>query len=478
MEDLTSLIKSDPQKAIEMINANAKKRDDIDKVIKEFYELDRSQRQTQIGKIQKDKTIDGKVVKAVRIPINFAKKIVQTSVAFEFGEPVTMIPSSKKTITELISKLWRVNRLDDKVLKVKVLRKSQTQSALQFYIKDLEPGSFMQRVLAFFKMDAQKKEIKVNVLDNKNGTMAPYFNEYGDMQAFLWSFANKNAEGKDVKNSWVYDEKFVHKCSDATGIFKLDESVPHGFSKIPIVYDSQEQAEWYDVRDAIDRYEVAISKLGASNDYSGHPMLIIEGEVTNAPDKDEDGKAWIVPITIDDEGKVVKGDVRFLTNDNAPESIELELDKLEDLISWISSTPNLSLNNMKDIGSDSSLAIKLMFLDAIIKAKMNEGENRTLIERILNVFISGITTTTNIKLSKEAEDLFYDVQFNSLLPDDIKTKMEMLSSGVTAKIISKKAATRILDMTDDSEAETAQIALETASEAALPKIKETEKVAN
>lgn len=88
-----------------------------------------------------------------------------------------------------------------------------------------------------------------------------------------------------------------------------------------------------------------------------------------------------------------------------------------------------------------------------MKAKLNEGDNRTMYERIINVLISGIVTTTNVKLGKESESLFYEIQFNSILPDDLKSTVETLASGVEAGIISKETAVGILDMTEDVEVE-------------------------
>lgn len=461
MENLEQLIKADAQKAIDVLKEKAKQPAEIEKIVKEYSAIDRTIRQSQIGNIQKNKTVGKgdkrKVVEGVRIPVHFQKKIVDTSVAFEVGEPSTLMPNEKNNLSELIAKLWKTNRMDSKIQKLKTLQKSQTQGAIQFYMKEIEAGSLTQRVLAFFGIKDQKLEIKSNILDNAKGTMAPYFDAFGDMAAFVWSFTLKDAEGKEIKHSWVYDSTNVYKCSDASGSFKWDVTEKHGFSKIPIVYMSQDNPESFDVQAMIDRYEVALSKLGASNDYSGHPLLIIEGKVENAPDKDEDGKAFIIPVTIDDNDKPVKGDVRFLTNDNAPESVALELEKLEDLIWAVSSTPNLSLNNLKDLGALSGIAIKLLFLEPILKAKLNEGDNRTMYERIINVMISGIVTTTNVKLGKESESLFYDIQFNSILPDDLKSTVETLVSGVSGGIISAETAVGILDMTDDRTAELDQI---------------------
>src|SRR5690606_35515106 len=304
--------------------------------------------------------------------------------------------------------------------------KAQTEAALQFYIEDVKKGSTFQKALNILGFTESKKQIKIKLLDNRKGSMFPYFDEYGDMKAFVWEFKTM-VENKAINHVWIYDDNNVYKTTLESDDIVVEK---HGFDKIPIVYVSQEETEWHDAQALIDRYEVALSKLSGSNDYTAHPMVKIFGEVTNAPDKDEDGKAWMIPIKYDEEGNEIKGDVQLITNPNSADSTSLELDKIENLIWSITSTVNLSFNNVKGLGNISGVALTLMFLDSNIKAALNEGNNRTMIERIINVLISGITTTTNTSLKYETSDLYYDIQFNSILPTDLKEAVETVSRAV------------------------------------------------
>lgn len=461
MDIKTELI-NDPEKTIAKLVSSQKKSEAILKIQKEYRDRDRTSRDTQVGKTQVDKTLKNKKVIAVRIPINFAKKIVRTGTAFEIGKPVTLIPSTSGKLSELIKLLWKTNRIDSVLNKAVSQKKSETQSAIQFYIKDVTDGSLFMRIISWSKdklgIASQAKEIKVALLENKNGVMSPYFDETGDMKAFVWQFKSKDSQDKDINNTHVWDETNRYVFDDSKGKMVLVDSLPHGFDRIPIVYMEQDQPEWFEVQEMIDRIETSMSKLGGSNDYSGHPMLKIFGTVKNAPDKDEDGKAWIIPVSHDDEGNEIKGDVEFLTNPNASDSNKLELDKLESFIYSISSTPNLSFDNVKGIGSVSGIALKLMFLDAMIKASGNEPDNRTAIERILNIFISGIVNVTNTGLKTDSKSLYYDVLFNSILPDDLKEAVATMSTAKTAGIVSAKTAVEYLGINGNVEEELALIA--------------------
>ncbi|WP_353159349.1 phage portal protein [Myroides odoratus] len=457
MENILDELKKDKNAAIAVLKSKGKDRGKIDQIISEFYKNERDIRDAQVGNVQKDKTIKNahgqdKNVPQVKLTIPFQKKIVTNSTAFEVGKAVTLTANTdnkEAKLPDLVKKFWVSNRIDHLIQKLVYLKKAQTEGALLFHIEDIKEGSFIKKAFVKLGFGDTKKRVKVKLLDNRKGSMYPYFNDLGDMIAFIWEFKLTSGD-KSITYTWIYDKKNVYKTNSENDEVKQE---PHGFGRIPVVYVEQENPEWHDAEVLIDRYEVALSKLSGSNDYTAHPMLKIFGKVENAPEKDEDGKAWLIPVELDDEGREIKGDVQLITNPNSSESTNLELDKIENLIWSISSTVNLSFNNVKGLGNISGVALTLMFLDSNIKASLNEGDNRTMIERIINILIGGITTTTNTKLASEASDLFYDIQFNSILPTDLKEAVETVSQAVTSGVMSKRTAVEYLDMNQNTEEE-------------------------
>jgi SPP1 family phage portal protein len=467
MEEILELLKSDPAKAIETIKAQStKKPSDIENYVKEYKEFDRDQREGQLEKIQMDKTLEaGKVSKMVKIYLTHAKRICETLAAFVIGKPITLLPSEENDLDKLIKQIWRVNRIDSKLLQSTIIKFSQTQVAMQFYIVDAGETSLLSKVLVKLGIKAAAKEIKAQVLENTKGTMTPYFNSTGDMLLFMWEFKAKEND-KEVANVQIWNETNMYHFKDGVRF----SSLPHGFDRIPIVYDSQDEPEWYDVKSPIDRNEVALSKLGDSNDYSGHPILVTEGDGITMPAKSESGKHFNIPIKLGgDDGKtVIKGDVRFLEATTAPESNKLELDKLEDAIAYGSGVPNLSFEKLKSLGNVAEKTVKLMFLATDIKASLKQSATRTFIERCLNIIISGVTKTTNTGMAAEGKALYYDIQFNSILPSDISETVTYLSNAVAGKFVSQKTAIGLIDLVDDHDAEIAQIASENKVEVVVP----------
>jgi len=456
MENLLELLKTDPKKVVDAIRTKTKSTDEIANYIKEYKEFDRDQRDGQIGKVQKDKPItSGNVSKMVKICLNHAENIVETLSAFIIGKPVTLIASEINDLDKLVKQTWRVNRIDSKILEATILKLSETQSAIQFYITDAGPMSLLNKVLVSVGLKTQAKEIKAKVLDNTKGTMTPYFDGRGDMIAFMWEYKSKVGE-KDVNNVEIWDKEKYYFLNDASGtLTNASNPLPHGFDRIPVVYDCQDDPEWYKVKTLIDRHELALSKLGDANDYSGHPILVTEGEVENMPLKSESGKHFNIPIKLGgDDGKtVVKGDVRFLEATTAPESNKLELDRLEDAISYGSGVANLSLDKLKALGNVAEKTVKLMFLGTEIKASLKQAATRTFIERCVNVIMSGITKTTNTAMAANGKSLYYDIQFNSILPSDMAETVGYLTDAVEGKVMSRKTAISILDVVDNEEEE-------------------------
>lgn len=445
--------------------AYAKNIDDLKKNYEEIYNHNRLDRETQIGKTQIDKIVEKKVTvtdalgaivfddfgnpkttfkevlkKAIRIPIPLKEKIIDTSVAFEFGNPVTRIPSEKNDLAIEVEEVWKSNRLDSALQELKKEQKSITQSAWIAHIKKDSNG---------------KTKIKSRVLKLKDGQFYPVKDEFGDMIYFVWEFEKSIGESK-IKCIWVYDETHIDKYENIDGSYELREKAEHYFKKIPVVYFEQDLPEAHNASHLIDRYETSLSKLAASNNYSGQPILFTTGKLTTPLDGDADGKHLNSPIITDDQGRPLTGDAKFITNNNAPDSVKLEQETLKQLISECTSTPDLSLKSMQGVGNIAGASLELLFLDPILKAKFNEGRNSIDIQRMINVIISGIVNLTGAArddFKAQAETLKYEIKFNSIMPNDTKSLMETLKTAIESGVLSKQTAIDILPFTKSTEEE-------------------------
>ena len=76
---------------------------------------------------------------------------------------------------------------------------------------------------------------------------------------------------------------------------------------------------------------------------------------------------------------------------------------------------------------------------------------------MVNVMVSGVTTTTKTGLKEQARDTIFGVQFNSILPDDLRDSVETYSLAVQTGIMSVESAVETLDLSPDAERELANI---------------------
>ena len=448
-EKLKGLLATDPAKGLALLNA-AQKTDLL--AYKKEYKGTRTIRPTQVGN-RLDKTVGTgatqKTVAVAKIPINYQRKIVRSAATFLFGNPI-QIQSSNSDALEIVQNVWDSNRMDALMKKACELVKSETEAVFFFFE---EKG-----------LNAEGKEIpvlKIRLYGSANGTYAPYFDDYGDMKAFTWNFDSLDENGKTLQNSWVFTEEKTEKFKKGATGWALIETTVNLYGKIPVVYMSQEEPDWFIVKELIDQNEMTLSKFIDTNAYFASPMVKIFGTVESMPGKDDQGKAVKIPQVYED-GKLIKsGDVEYLTWEHAPEAIKLENEISKDHIHSLTDTPDLSFNNVKGIGVTSGIALKLMFMGAITKSKWAEGDFSVAIERIINLIQAGHTKIVDIKSESTFKEFDKEILFTSILPDNISEIVTTLSEATGGKsIMSQETAVKNNPFVENTEEELEKITKE------------------
>jgi len=72
-----------------------------------------------------------------------------------------------------------------------------------------------------------------------------------------------------------------------------------------------------------------------------------------------------------------------------------------------------------------------------------------MIERIINIILSGIVTTTNTSMKTLAAELYYDINFNSILPDDLASASDIIIKLKDAGLLSSESAIKMLDIVEN-----------------------------
>jgi len=392
------------------------------------------------GTITKDTR---KTVKQAKLVLRLQEKIVRDKSIFLFGKPVKLILENEsnqlKKAFDLLKTTLKDVKIDsfNKKLCKRVLVESK--AAELWYIKPvLEPNENDE-------LQLKGTEIKVYLLCSKNGDeIYPHFNEFGDMDAFTRKYSVKNEKGKNIAYVDIYtDDMIYHYVKSQSGNSYTVKDEKNLIGKIPIVYYDQEEAEWIKVQSLIDRLEKVISKHADINDYFSSPSIVGKGEIDSAPDKDEVGKFFEIEGEIGEDGKVYYGSLEYLTWDQSPESMKLEITNLKDFINSLTHTPDLSFNNLKNIGSNlSGIAIKFMFFDSILDSYdkqeiFGEGLDRR------NNLLKAILSFLNTAQANNIQQLEITNEFSSILPDNYVEIINALSeSRPGTNLISEETAAK------------------------------------
>jgi SPP1 family phage portal protein len=178
-------------------------------------------------------------------------------------------------------------------------------------------------------------------------------------------------------------------------------------------------------------------------------MIVVKGNVTGFATKGETGKM----LQVNGEGSV-----NTLSWDRSPESVKMEQETLKKEINTNTSTPDISFETMKSIGALSGAALKMLFLDAHLKAADKEETFGKSMQRRVNFLLYALTMI-NTELSK-ALTLSVKPQFTYYMPKDEALEVETLTTAFSGGILSKLSAVKQNPLVYDADEEIKQMGKE------------------
>lgn len=377
-----------------------------------------------------------------RIALAIQKLIVKRAVSFIFGNPVTLDAGAedenqKKVLKALKRVLYDIK---EKSFNRKVARNlfSCTEVAELWY-----PVERQNNTYGF----ESKFKLRCAIFSPMLGdTLYPYFNEFGDMVAFSREFKVTDQSNK----TYTYFETYTDKEHWQWVVGSTGYAVVEGFpkeitiGKIPVVFGHQPQVEWDDVQGLIERLEKLLSNFADTNDYHASPKIFVTGQITGFAKKGE-------------SGAIIEGDenatAQYLSWQNAPESVKLEIETLLRMIYTITQTPDISFDSIKGIGAVSGVALKLLFMDAHLKVADHQEVFDEYLQRRINI-IKAYIGKIYVPLRAAADDLQVEPV---IVPYIIKDEAAELKIWTDANggnpVISQKASFEKAGLTTDTDAD-------------------------
>jgi SPP1 family phage portal protein len=441
---ITGIINSKPPKKVACPKGNYTQED----FLKQYDPLQHDVYDTYKRKKKEITKEDGStdLAEVVRFGMPLQKLIVSRAASFLAGNPIELECNAEneqaKGFLEVIHKVWEDCKLNYKIKRLAKLMMAETECAVIWY-RDKVDGDFWADSI----MQDSLLTLRMRIIAKSTGDdLYPVFDAMDDLIAFGRGHKQYDEEGNlvDCFDIYTKDRSYKYRKEKGTWISLPDES--NFFSKMPIIYFSQDRPEWADVQDMISRYEEMACNLGDINDYNGSPIVLATGNIKGFATKGERGKVLQMA-----EG----ADAKYLTWDNAPESWKLEMTSLRSLIFDLTDTPDISMEQMSSLGTYSGIALKMLFLNAHLKAADKEEIFGESIQRLINFLKSGLVS---IKPGlKGLEKLVINPKFEYYLPKNDVEKVDTLATAVQSKFLSIESAAEQSPTTTDVEVEKARL---------------------
>jgi SPP1 family phage portal protein len=390
-------------------------------------------------------------VPVARIALAIQKLIVKRAVAFMFGNQVTLNaePENESETTVL-------NAVKKVLFNAKCRTVNRTVAREIFSVTEAAELWYPVASPVNYGFPSAFK-LRVAVFSPRNGDrLYPYFDETGDMIAFSRQFSIADKKGGTIACFETYTDTAQWMWRQGDGGWETVEGYPKSIviGKIPVVYGRQNFVEWADVQGLITRLETLLSNFADTNDYHAAPKIVVKGKVEGFSKKGETGAI----LEIDDNA-----DAKYLSWEHAPESVKLEIETLLRMIYTITQTPDISFDSVKGIGAVSGVALKLLFMDAHLKAQDKMEIFDDYLQRRISI-IQAYIAQLNHGLQTACENLVIEPEIVPYMIEDERAKVDLITAANGGKpIVSQKTSIQQLGWANDSDAEYEQILNEDAA---------------
>lgn len=200
-------------------------------------------------------------------------------------------------------------------------------------------------------------------------------------------------------------------------------------------------------RHKVSTIKIQIIKLLQIANHFGTPKYFIQGRLEGFAEKGEQGSVF-------QGGK--ETEMRVLSWDHSPESVKGEIAYLFNIIFSFTQTPDISFENMKTLGNNTSgAAIRLMFTDPFMKVGNKTEIYGEMFTRRSNIVANGICNAgiyvKGIDASV-AEDIDFEPVFEPYIPKNDVELMQLITQSNGGKAsTSQRRSIELNPLNDDAD---------------------------
>lgn len=211
----------------------------------------------------------------------------------------------------------------------------------------------------------------------------------------------------------------------------------------------------------IERLEELLSNWGDVNDYFGAPTYFFKGKMKGFAEKGEVGRIY--------QGEGDGADMKVVSWNSAPESMRQEVANLTNIIFSYTQTPDVSFENMKTLGNNTSgAAIRLMFTDPHLKAETKVELFGEMFTRRFNIVKNGIANCIKATPQRIVDTLNVEPFFAPYIPKNEMEMLQMINLSTQSKAtMSQEDGVKLNPLVSNPEQTIKQLQEESAAQAKL-----------
>jgi len=325
---------------------------------------------TRRDKVRKNNTID----KAARIPFGLERLLTRRMSEFMFATPVRRLYHNingierRREIAKAIEAVYKVARIDTENIKRANLFFSTCELFTLWYT--------VKRRNSVYGFDSDYK-LKCKTFSPMDGThLYPLIDEYGDMAAMSVEYYVQSGLMRHYYFETYTDARHIKWHLDGSDWQEVENTEISFIGKIPGVYVYRSQPIWDGLCPLREEIEYTMSRNSDVIAYNSAPVLKVAGQVKGTEDKGETRRIYRV-----ENG----GDVSYVSWTQAIDALKYHVSTLLNMYWSLAQMPDISFDNMKDLGNIGFDARQTLLTDAHLKVGDEAGTWIEALEREGNV---------------------------------------------------------------------------------------------
>lgn len=374
-----------------------------------------------------------------RITIPLEQDIVNIQTAFTVGTEPKMDCNTEdedeKSLLAALKSTLQKNKI--KYQNKKVVRSwlSEQEVAEYWYVVDAD--SFWDKFWAGIKKTfggktkPSKKLKSVLWSPFRGDKLYPFFDDNGNMVAFSREYKKKDLDDHEITCFMTITQDMVYQWEVGKEWGQPEgKTFKHGFGKLPVIYAYRPEQYCKKIKTFRVRLEKLLSNYADCIDYHFFPILQLVGDVEGFAGKVKDR---IVKLTGDGAG------ASYLTWNQVPTTIELEMKTLFEKAYSMTNTPQISFESLKGGGNAlSGVAFDYVFLSTHLQVENHAEVIGDFMQRRTNFLISALGAINPYEFDKASKTIDVNVEIVPYRLDNLSDKVTTAVSAVAGGIWSTR----------------------------------------